>query len=74
MHQRGQFVHAGAGVRVVGPQLAQQLHGGQGEEEGVAIAGVRPGRSERILHGGNRSVASSEKTRSNGVGRSMSGR
>jgi len=41
VQQRGEFVDAGAGLRVVGPQLPEELHGGEGEEEGVAVAGVR---------------------------------
>ena len=44
-------VDAGAGLRVVGPQLPEQLHGGEGEEEGVAVAEVR-GSGESLRHGG----------------------
>jgi hypothetical protein len=29
VQERGEFVDAGAGLRVVGPQLPEQLHGGR---------------------------------------------
>jgi hypothetical protein len=52
VQQGGELVHAAPGVGVVGAEVTEQLHGGQGQEKGVAIGGIRLRSGEGIADGG----------------------